>query len=762
MTSKNWFFKFLIEDIKRRLWAVALVTLLFFFSFPVVTVFMAGNRWNWSDDTWLRSFSSFMLGLVSKNNGWTATVIVILALVCAVSGFAWLDSKKKVDFYHSIPLRREKIFAINYLCGILIVAVPYTFNLFISACIAALQGVPSIIFIEALKGWTYFMVYYLMLYATVVIAVIMTGNLIVGLLGTGVFFFYFPLALLLTEGYFETWFYTYCGDERFMEYAKNLSPFINYCVGGSLTWKFFLIRLAVGLAFTGIALFLYKKRPSEASGKAMAFSVSKPIIRILIVMLSSLMGGLFCWSMRDNTGWAIFGLITGCLISHCVIEIIYHFDFKRLFSNYQQMIGCFVVSALILCIFRYDWFGYDRYIPKESSVKTASILVDNLDDWVDYITFKPYDPDKNMELYDRVRRQYGEDEIPYPPYDWDQESRNTHIFKEMKLQDVEPVLSIASQGVDFAMKKRKWEEDNRNRFTSETYGYRKKNAVYCSVTIQYQLKNGRTVQRWYSVEKEMIDAAVSKIFGQTEYKESVYPVLSLSPENVAAAEYERMGETITIPRDKQDILLEAYQEALMEMSLDDIKGCTPTGILHFFTEEGKALVDWERKTKIVYNDYRYYFPRYDGMEGYPIYESFHEVEAILKEESQELNDRTWERKIARIQLTDPRSYEGETIETFDESEIQELIPFIASSDYTGYNEYSFHYDDILEANVFFFKEEEEDQDGTDDNYYGETKEDRDLYDSRRYFINVSKVPKKYLDRLHYDELTEKIEMVQEK
>ncbi|RGY99469.1 hypothetical protein [Clostridium sp. AM58-1XD] len=430
MTLKNWFSKFMIEDTKRRLWAVALVTLLFFFSFPVATVFVAGTRYSQDRIEWLRSFSRIMLTFVSKQNLWVAFIIVVLAIVCGVSGFSYLDSKKKVDFYHSIPIKREKIFAVNYLNGILIVAAPYFINVMISAAVAVTQGVSPAIFGEAFKGWAYFMTYYLMIYATVVIAVVMTGNLIVGLLGTGVFFFYGPMVLLLTEGYFSTWFYSYYDSGQFIEHVGNVSPFINYCIGGTPTWTFFASHLAAGLILSVIALLLYRKRPSEAAGKAMAFSISKPIIRILIVMLSALGGALFFWGMRGNIGWAVFGLITGCLIAHCVIEIIYNFDFKKLFSHYKQMIGCFVVSLIVLCVFRYDLVGFDRYIPKESQVASAAVSISDLDDWLDYGELAPFHkPEEDYE--ELILNQWlGVEQFPGRPFMWESESRDDHLSEK--------------------------------------------------------------------------------------------------------------------------------------------------------------------------------------------------------------------------------------------------------------------------------------------------------------------------------------------
>ena len=88
------------------------------------------------------------------------------------------------------------------------------------------------------------------------------------------------------------------------------------------------IALAASVLFTVVGCFLYKKRPSEAAGKAMAFPVTMPVIRVILVLLSAFGLGVFFWGLRSSTGWAVFGLICGAVICHCTIEIIYHFDFK--------------------------------------------------------------------------------------------------------------------------------------------------------------------------------------------------------------------------------------------------------------------------------------------------------------------------------------------------------------------------------------------------------------------------------------------------
>ena len=43
MTSKNLFFKLMKEDLKRRIWAAALLSLGFFFFYPVVAAERSGS-----------------------------------------------------------------------------------------------------------------------------------------------------------------------------------------------------------------------------------------------------------------------------------------------------------------------------------------------------------------------------------------------------------------------------------------------------------------------------------------------------------------------------------------------------------------------------------------------------------------------------------------------------------------------------------------------------------------------------------------------
>lgn len=214
MTSKSLFFKLLRENVKRRAWAIALAVLGFFFSLPINLALTMENAiktkfWRYNDYEQLvfaegvseaeklakilEIKTQIVLDSVKFGNGLIAFLIIVAAVVIGVSSFSYLHNRRKVDFYHSIPVRREILFAVQYTGGFLIVALAYLVNLGILMVVSCAYQVPlSAVLGTAMMGWLLNLLFFLLMYAVVSIAMIMTGNMLVGILGTGVFFFYMP------------------------------------------------------------------------------------------------------------------------------------------------------------------------------------------------------------------------------------------------------------------------------------------------------------------------------------------------------------------------------------------------------------------------------------------------------------------------------------------------------------------------------------------------------------------------------------------
>ena len=143
MTSKSLFSKLLREDLKRRIWAVALAMIGFFFALPINLALTMENaqadnfyRYNnyesldavqWSSPEQkaariLELKIQVALDGAEFGNGLLAFLMITTAVVMGVSSFAYLHNKRKVDFYHSLPVRRELFYLVQYMGGFLIIA----------------------------------------------------------------------------------------------------------------------------------------------------------------------------------------------------------------------------------------------------------------------------------------------------------------------------------------------------------------------------------------------------------------------------------------------------------------------------------------------------------------------------------------------------------------------------------------------------------------------------------------------------------------
>lgn len=623
MTSKNLYFKLMKEDLKSRLWAVSLIGLGSFFLYPVVVAFFAGEIKNQGTfELGMKWYSTQVTDWLSFNNGMTVFVMMLTALILGLSGFSYLDSKSKVDFYHSIPVKREKLFITNYINGILMLAVPYAVSMALAVLVGISNGVDGAkLWQVAGAAYLLHLTYFILMYTTVVIAVMMTGNLVVAFLGCMVFSFYVPLAVNIIQGYFGTFFDTYVwyAGSKFVENGTRISPVLEYMyqfsryVDGESIWAAAAAALAVSAVLAVLGCVLYRKRPSEAAGKAMAFAVSRPVIRILITLLSAMSLGVFFWSMRESTGWAVFGVLCGAAISHCVIEIIYHFDFKKLFANKTQLIVCTLVSLAVLFIFRYDVIGYDRYLPNAGDVRGAAVEVTGLNPWV----------------------SYGETQhLPDGGYDWEDQASLKYVVEHMDYTDVENLLAIAASGIAETETNEKYQTE-RHISTGELDP--ELSGTYAEAIICYTLKGGRKAYRRYYLDLDHVMPQIEALYASMEYQQGTFPMMNLRPEDVAEIYYsEAQKETRLsgLTDEEKSVILKTYQKEFAAMTPSQMKTEFPLGLIRFTTQMDEAgLQWWDREEKSGFKNY----PRYEYRGGlsyrgyYPIYPSFKETLKLLAE-----------------------------------------------------------------------------------------------------------------------------------
>jgi Flp pilus assembly protein, protease CpaA len=555
MTSRSLFFKLQKEDLKRRIWTLALAILVFFLSFPVYNALMIGNYRDYSDD---KAVYEVILNFMEPNP-WIILVTVAGALICGLSSFYYLHSKKKVDLYHSLPIKREQQFAVNYINGILIYLVPYVLNLLLCILLFLIEGyMDGKLFRAALITLGMNTLFYFFLYTIVIIAVMLTGNFVVSCLGTGVFFCYGPMLALVKETYFNDFFHTYYSYGRSAVLTCFLSPLGSYIAAAQkinsgksqglfeLLVKIFILTVLM----IALALFLYKKRPSEAAGKAITHEYSKPVIKFFLILPLTLAGGMI---FRDSSsgrsdGWYIFGLIFAFFLIYAIIEIIYNFDIRSAFRYRKQMLFCGGVIILAVCAFRFDWFSYDSYIPKEEKIETMGVAFGGLDQNLNYIDF------------DSLSYNYG--------------NRISGQLDSMKLSDIKSAYELADYGI-----KNNIIDTNNSSNTDGDYDY----------NVKYKLKNGRTIYRTYHLNTSGAYDMVKKIYGDKGFKTAHYQINHIDESVIYSITAYNMVKNVTFSLDQSQKkeFLNIYKTELNQLTLDEMAAEQPIATLTFtYKKEG--------------------------------------------------------------------------------------------------------------------------------------------------------------------------------
>ena len=644
MTSRSLFFKYMKENTKQRIWNLALVLLLCFFAFPVTTALWSSTAFrpenlNSSLPADLartqaqRDFTRDMLRMYSMKGGALAFMLTIAAVVLAASGFAYLHSKKKTDFYHSLPIRREMLYAVTCLNGFLYMAVAYLGFLTIAAVMIRVKGVPfdwGSLYLASVEHLCFFA----LVYMTAILSMLLTGNLVVGLLGTGVLFSWGPVICMTISAYFSEYFTTFYGDDSFLlALSERTSPvawYVKACMSSQPGRMALWAMLAAAVLFL-LGMLLYRRRPSEAAGHAMAFPITEPIIRFLIAVPSSLLLGAMFHSMMYEDGWTVFGLVCGLLLVSCIIEIIYHFDFKSLFAHKRQLLVSAVFVGVVFAIFRFDLFGYDRYLPATEKLASGGIYSDLLD------------PDATSQYHSTVEYTEGWYGVTFDAMP------SSTLADEMQISDdqgLELLHTIAAQGVHDAAQAR----DRFLRGGGRSYDVEEGDEAFRNVTIAWHLRNGRTVYRSYRVNVSGVRAALEAVYNLDAYKTAMYPVLSLTADDVAGINYKEEDECSHVKLSGADVkaaLLAAYQEELKALTSETRAREMPIAEIQFKTNENQALIQKLRDEGGNYTLFNHYY-------YYPIYPSFTKTIALLRACGVEVGGMVTPEKTASITL----SYQG--------------------------------------------------------------------------------------------------------
>lgn len=607
MTSRISYSKFIKQDIRRRGWLAALSCVLLLLCVTVSTMLLleaslASYTTVSSEElTFLReSFPAMLNG--SSYNTFPLAVIILLGVLAAVTGFSYLHSKEKTDFYHSLPLSRQQLFAISYVGGLLIFLIPYLAAGLLTILAGSVDGiVTASVFGRSLLALLGGILCFLLIYHLTIFAMMLTGKIVTGILAAATLLVYGSMAGTLARNLINYFFSTYHSKNQWLldqlygfrsplEILGQVlrcttcydSKYQNINIFSYQMVRFFNVSdsrscpavLAVTVVFLALLLFLsvllYKKRPSEAAGNALAYPETAPFIKVLISIPTALFLGLLVGSMYGNGAkWVILISILSVILLCALIEFIYHMDLRQLFAGKYSFLLSFLAVAGILCILHFDLFGYDTWLPKESSLESMAMDISQVYGYFSYPDTDTYNGDH-----------------PLGPDLLDEE--------DCQISDFSPIYELAREGVE-----------NHRTGLDRRIDLRPEPEEYVNVSIRYNRSSGKPVYRNYVVSKEHALDTLSTLCQKESYRKKLFPVFYVDYDSVRAVRLTDIyhnPEMLDLTHVEQDALLDAYKQDVLKADIKDLQYEMPVAELSMEIPEamrpGSSVYDSQYSTTL--------------------------------------------------------------------------------------------------------------------------------------------------------------------
>lgn len=528
MTSKKSFWASSRENHKRRIWVWIVAVLAQLMAYVgVLTVYLSRiNRWNREGSYKTpAAYKNAMCQATQDALGFQDNLVIILvglAFIIGMQGFSYLYDRKKVDLYHSVPVNRNKRFAVIYVNGIIIYLTSALAGIFIGMFAAAIQGAINGSVLTTIGfGFVWQLLFFLVMYHTVILAVMLTGNQFVGIGVAGGLVLYesflYHLINTMMSAFFQTVSGFYVGHrpklsalEDYLDNAGYVKQAGDLKEVARLVLPYYGKWFILAVVILAAAWICYWKRPSEAAGKAMAFPVIGQISKVAAVIPVSL--GIGMWvhnAAYGSTALTVASMIGGGVIVCAAAEVILDFDIKSLLRHPATSGIAVAGIVFIFLIFKLDLLGYDMYLPSPDKLESIAINVD----------------------------YYGD----FWSKDFDYVQANTFSEKHMFIKDVEPVLALAGKARDVET------EDMKNPV---------------SFNVLYRLQSGRKVGRCFQVDIADPDNVqyLDRIVGSQEFKNGTWQIVTdrESYDQVLEMSYGNGAAKVALPTADAQAVREAY------------------------------------------------------------------------------------------------------------------------------------------------------------------------------------------------------------
>jgi ABC-2 type transport system permease protein len=327
--------------------------------------------------------------------------IVILSVILAVMMFRFITSKKTVNVYFSLGITRKSLFISNFLAGTLmlfaVILIPFIIAAFINV---SFSGSGKELWLAASYYIFNYFVLALASFGVSAAVVSAVGTVPEGIAYSAVVIAFTSILFTCLETLMDIFVwgspyskYNYLGASLNQKYqvlnpvlfgrssAVSLGELHREDVNSKFEWiapdfKVVIIWLIVAVAVFFFAMYLFQKRKAEISG----FTGKSRILNNIVIFAIGF--SLFCLSLGIASNFAqgnkivIYGALIGAavfLLVYGVLTLILTRSFKQMLSEMKILGLHYGILAVITIVFAFGLFGYASRIPDIKDIKSVSI-----------------------------------------------------------------------------------------------------------------------------------------------------------------------------------------------------------------------------------------------------------------------------------------------------------------------------------------------------------------------------------------------------
>ncbi len=497
MTSKRLFLNLIRQDQRNRMWLTAILSFVEFLLLPVIYLMELDSRGGGmgkiaEQDARLRlSMTESFFGV----EPWIL-LVGVSAFVAAVTGFSWLCSQKKIDYYHAMPIKREGIFFAFFTSGWMIGTIPFAAADLIAfyAVGGVFRQVTGKTMVSFWKSLLILVLFYLAVYAITVLAMVMTGRIVIGVLFAVMIEVYVPLCVFLYGALMER-FDTYWSENISWATVRWTSPPIVAVMGGSSrTAVSAAVLLLYAAAAVAAGVLVYRFRPSETAGSAYMNPRIASVIKVMVsipsgIVFASLFNNVFGVS-NGKSAWTVVWALTGAVLADIVMELIQRLDPSAIIKGWRSalvIIGA-ITAVMVLIVARP--FDYDQYLPSRDGIAEMGFACIDINEVL----------------------------LPDASYSGDGLDGRDMVSKTLT-SDFSEIYKLAEAGKKYA---------GRNKDQS-VEGSTDDSSDYSSIVVAYRKNSGRLVYRSYRIPKDTVNAALARLSKNEAFRKNINPANRLNP-----------------------------------------------------------------------------------------------------------------------------------------------------------------------------------------------------------------------------------------